>query len=161
MAEQDPPGVHPDNIAADVLAADRRATAIKLRARGATWPEVARVAGYDSPAAAHRDVGRALEEATMRAETTADQHRDTAHMRLEYLLSEAMDIIGTETMHDLEGNPVGTDGRVITLRAIDESRRLVESLAKLNGVATPAKEETGSLGPMRIEIVGVDPGSII
>jgi hypothetical protein len=156
----EPTGVHPDNIAADALAADRRAVAVRLRARGATWPEVARTAGYDSPAAAFRDVGAAMAESTMRAETTADQHRDEAHLRLEYLLSEAMDIIGTETMTDLDGNPVGTDGRVISLRAIDESRRLVESIAKLNGVATPAKEDT-SAGPMRIEIVGIDPTDII
>src|SRR5690606_33912098 len=70
-----------ENIAADVLAAQRREKAIRLRVRGAHWSEISSACGYPSPAAALADVGRAMAEATRRAEETADAMRDTANLR--------------------------------------------------------------------------------
>lgn len=150
-----------NNIAADALAASRREQAVRLRARGATWPEIVRACGYDSPSQALRDVGAAMAEATMRAELTADQMRDEASLRLDVLFNEAMQLVGTETTLNLDGEPVGTDGRLITLRAIDEARRIVMDKAKMDGIAAPAKAEEEKAGPMRIEIVGVDPSELI
>ena len=72
-----------------------------------------------------------------------------------------MQLVGTETTLNLDGEPVGTDGRLITLRAIDEARRIVMDKAKMDGIAAPTKAEEEKAGPMRIEIVGVDPSELI
>lgn len=144
-----------DNIAEAALAADRLRAAIRLRVRGAHWNEIADRCGFPSPAAALRAVGQAMAEATMRAEETADQMRDTANLRLEHLLGQTLDMLDADApeTYDSEGNPTGpADDRAVKLRAVDEARRLVESLAKLNGVKAPEAEERDDSG---IRIIGV------
>lgn len=149
-----------ENVAQAALDADRRARAIDLRVRGASWSEIARTAGYSSAAAALRDVGEAMAEATLRAEETADMMRDTANLRLEHLLGEAMKMIREEapTLYDEDGNEQASDDRAVRLRAVDESRRLVESIVKLNGVKPP---EAAAEKVKTIRIVGIDPSEII
>jgi hypothetical protein len=145
-----------DNIAEQALAAERLRTAIDLRARGAHWQEVCDACGYSSPAAALRAVGAAMAAATQRAEMTADQMRDEATLRLERLLGDAMAMIAPveRETYDNEGNPTGLeDDRAVRLRAVDESRRIVESIAKLQRLDKRTDEATEDSSGIRI--VGV------
>lgn len=152
-----------DNIAQDVLDADRRRKAVLLRVKGAHWSEIRDACNYPSATAALADVGHAMAEATRRAEETADMMRDTANLRLESLLKSTLDMLdetAPET-YDNEGNPLGPgDDRAVRLRAVDEARRLVGDITKLNGVDKPSKDESVD-DVQTIRIVGVDPSSII
>lgn len=150
-----------DNVAQRALAADRRRKAIELRVKGAHWSEIARTCDYPSPAAALRDVGEAMADATLRAEETADSMRDTANLRLEHLLSEAMKMINEDApvQYDAEGNELNADDRAVRLRAVDESRRLVESIVKLNGVKPPETE--GADDKLTIRVVGINPADLV
>jgi hypothetical protein len=150
-----------DNIAEDALRADALRHAIRLRVKGAHWSEIADACGFPSPAAALAAVGRAMADATLRAEETADSMRNTANLRLEHLLGETLRLLESDApvRYDEDGNDVTPDDRAVKLRAVDEARRLVESITKLNGVATPDKD-TGADGPMQIQIVGVDPADL-
>lgn len=149
-----------ENIAADVLAAERLTRAIRLRVRGAHWNEIADRCGFPSAGAALRAVGEAMASATLRAEETADQMRDTANLRLEHLLGETLSMLDEEapTQYDSEGNPYQPDDRPVKLRAVDEARRLVESLAKLNKL-----DKMGDDGDkvQKIQIVGIDPSDLL
>ena len=145
-----------DNIAEQALAAERLRTAIDLRARGAHWSEVASQCGYPSPAAALRAVGAAMAAATQRAEETGDSMRDTAQLRLERLLGDAMAMIAPveRETYDSEGNPTGLeDDRAVRLRAVDESRRIVADLVKLQRLDKRTDEATEDSSGIRI--VGV------
>jgi hypothetical protein len=136
------------NIAGDALAAMNLDRALTLRLRGAHWNEIAKSCGYPSPAAALRAVGEAMAAATMRAEETADSMRDTANLRLEHLLHETLGMLDDEApvTYDEDGNPLVADDRAVKLRAVDEARRLVESITKLNGVTAPKEEATDNDG---------------
>lgn len=149
-----------DSIAQDALDAARLEQALKLRVLGAHWDEIARTCGYPSPKAALTDVGRAMGAATQRAEETADSMRDTANLRLEHLLRQTLGMLAEETpeRYDEDGNPLASDDRAVKLRAVDEARRLVESITKLNKLDAP---ENDGDGPLRIEIVGIDPQSLV
>jgi hypothetical protein len=151
-----------DNIAEAAEAADRRTRAIRLRVRGAHWSEIAERCGYPSTSAALQDVGRAMAEATQRAEETADSMRDTANLRLEHLLSETLDMLDADApvRYDEDQNEIVADDRAVKLRAVDEARRLVEAITKLNGVSTPAGEANDG-SPMKIQIVGINPSDLV
>ena len=135
-----------DNIAADVLAADQVRKAVDLRVRGAHWNEIAQACGYPSPAAALKAVGEAMAASTQRATETADSMRDTANLRLEHLLRETLGMLAADAPMDLEGNQ--PDDRAVKLRAVDEARRLVESITKLNKLDTAS--ETADAPGIRI-----------
>lgn len=153
-----------DNIAEQALSAERLRTAIDMRSRGANWGEVASQCGYSSPAAALRAVGAAMAAATMRAEMTADQMRDEATLRLERLLSDAMSMIAPveSSGYDPDGNPLpDEDDRAVRLRAVDESRRIVESIAKMQGVAVPAKGDVAGEDRTGVRIIGLAVDQII
>lgn len=149
-----------ENIAEDLVAAERLDRAVRLRVRGAHWDEIARACGYTdregrpSPAAALRAVGEAMAAATQRAEETADSMRDTANLRLNHLFGETLKMLEADApaVYDEEGNEVTPDDRAVKLRAVDEARRLVESIAKLNGVTAP-KDDSGESDAGSIRIV--------
>lgn len=149
------------NIAQDVLDANRLDLAIKLRVRGAHWNEIAKQCGFPSASAALTAVGKAMAAATQRAEETAESMRDTANLRLEHLLGETLGMLAAEApeRYDEDGNPMVADDRAVKLRAVDEARRLVESITKLNGVATPP--ETDQKDVLRIQVVGIDPKDLV
>lgn len=150
-----------DNIAEDLLAAQRLEQAVRLRSKGAHWSEVAEACGYPSPRAALQAVGEAMAAATLRAEMTADQMRDEATLRLEHLFREALGMTKPErhVSYDENGNEVVADDRSVRLKAVDEARRLVESMNKLNGVG-PAKADEGE-GVPTIRIVGIRPEDLV
>lgn len=137
-----------DNIADDLVVQVNLDRAIRMRRDGAHWPEVAGACGFDSPAAALRAVGNAMAAATMRAEMTADQYRDEANLRLAHLYGESVKMITEEapTVYDQDGNELNADDRAVRLRAVDEARRLVESINKLNGVGAPKEDDTDASG---------------
>lgn len=150
-----------DNIADDLLAAQNLDRAVKMRRDGANWSEVARECNYASPRAALAAVGKAMAEATSRAEMTADQHRDEANLQLEHLFAETLKMLRADApeSYDSEGNPIATDDRAVKLRAVDEARRLVESKLKLNGVTAPKAEDSDTVQTIRI--VGLDPRDLV
>lgn len=150
-----------DNIARDALEASRLQRALDLRVRGAHWDEIARACQYPSARAALTAVGEAMAAATQRAEETADSMRDTANLRLEHLLRQTLTMLAEEApeRYDEDGNPLASDDRAVKLRAVDEARRLVESITKLNGVDKPS--DTDASDTLKIQIVGVDPSALI
>lgn len=156
-----------DNVAAELLAQQKLERAMRLRIRGAHWSEVAAKCDYldatgkPSAVMALRAVGDAMAKATARAEETADTMRDTANLRLEHLLSETLDMLDAEApaTYDQDGNELTPDDRAVKLRAVDEARRLVESIAKLNGVTAPKTEDDSGIPTIRI--VGLDPKDLV
>ena len=151
-----------DNIAQEALDATRLRRAIDLRVRGAHWNEIADACGFPSAAAALKAVGEAMAAATQRAAETADSMRDTANLRLEALLRSTLDMLEADApeVYDEDGNPVVGDDRAVRLRAVDEARRIVADITKLNGVATPDKADPGDQ-VQKIQIVGVNPADLV
>lgn len=149
-----------DNVAQQALDAMNLEEAIRLRVRGAHWREVADACGFSSPAAALKAVGAAMAAATQRAEETADMMRDTAQMRYESLLADALSMVAHEEhlVYDKEGNEVGVeDDRSVRLRAVDEARRIVESITKLQQLDKVKDEpDTGDQGGIRILGVAIE-----
>ncbi|AKA61740.1 Rnase E [Streptomyces phage TP1604] len=162
-ATEEGTGTMPDNIAQDVLDQQNLDRAIRLRVRGAHWSEIAASCGFSSPAAALRAVGEAMASATARTEETADQMRDTANLRLESLLKSTLDMLDADApvQYDADGNELSSDDRAVKLRAVDEARRLVTDLAKLNGVDKPAKDTGSGDDVPTIRIVGLDPKDLV
>lgn len=150
-------------IAQEVLDQQNLDRAIKLRVRGAHWSEIADACGYATPAAALRAVGEAMADATRRSEETADQMRDTANLRLEHLLKATLDMLDADApvQYDADGNELSPDDRAVKLRAVDEARRLVTDITKLNGVDKPAKDPGDGEDVPTIRIVGLDPKDLI
>lgn len=144
------------NVAKQTLAAVNLDLAIKMRVRGAHWNEIADKCGYSSPAAALKAVGSAMSKAVARAEETADQLRDTASMRLEALLSEAWDMIESQSVMDEDGNIM--DDRPVRLKAVTTAQRIVAEKAKLDGLYQNLK---GAEDQDRIIIIGLDPEDVV
>lgn len=147
------------SIAQETLDAVNLARAVRMRARGVPWSKVAKECEFPSPRAALEAVGKAMAEATMRAEMTVDQYRDEATMRLEHLLGETLDMLDADApeTYDAEGNPLTSDDRAVKLRAVDEARRLTLELAKLGGAdKAPATDDDKESGGIRIIGVAVE-----
>lgn len=151
------------SIAQEVLDQQNLDRAIRLRVRGAHWNEIAGACGFSSPAAALRAVGAAMADATLRAEETADQMRDTANLRLEHLLKSTLDMLDADTpvLYDADGNELASDDRAVKLRAVDEARRLVTDITKLNGVDKPVKDPGDGEDIPTIRIIGLDPKDLV
>lgn len=150
-----------DNVAQRALDAVRLDEAVKLRVKGAHWNEIASRCGYPSPGAALRAVGEAMAAATQRATETVDMMRDTAQMRYESLLSDTLAMLSEEApeTYDADGNPLGSDDRAVRLRGIDEARRIVTDLAKLQQLDKVKDEAGADKGGVRI--IGVAVSDII
>lgn len=147
-----------DSIADDLVAAQNLEQAVKMRCKGATWPEIAAACGYTDddgnpiPSAALRAVGAAMAAATLRAEMTADQYRDEANLRLDHLLAESLKMSRSErhVTFDENGNEIVQDDRSVRLKAVDEARRLIEAQLKLNGVGAPKPDDQADTGGIRV-----------
>lgn len=150
-----------DNIAQDVLDAQNLERAVKMRARGHHWSEVAKQCGFSSPQAALKAVGEAMAAATMRADATVEQYRDEANLRLEALLKDTLDMLDQDApeTYDNDGNPTGqADDRAVKLRAVDEARRIIGDLVKLNGADQKPEQEDGAA---QVLVVGIRPEDIV
>lgn len=148
------------NVAQQTLDALNLDRAIKLRVKGAHWSEVAAECGFSSPAAALRAVGVAMEAATQRATETADQMRNTAQMRYESLLSDTLKMLDADApeTYDADGNPNTPDDRAVKLRAVDEARRIITDIAKLQRLDKVKDEPSEQL---TVRLVGIDPRDIV
>lgn len=149
-----------DNIAQDALDAQNLDKAVRMRAAGHHWTEVAKACGFPNARAALKAVGDAMAEATMRAELTVDQYRDEANLRLERLLKDTLDMLGQDApeTYDAEGNPQFSDDRPVKLRAVDEARRLVADIVKLNGADQPTEDKDTVA---QVLVVGINPEDIV
>jgi hypothetical protein len=145
------------NVAKQMLAAVQVDKAVRLRAAGAHWREVADQCGYSSPAAALKAVGAAMQAATLRAEQTADDMRAETQLRLESLLGDALGMIAAETFYGDKGQEL--DDRPHRLKAVETARKIVADLTKLNGLDKPA--ETAPEDVPTIRVVGVDPSEVV
>ena len=89
--------------------------------------------------------------------------RDTANLRLEHLLRSTLDMMDQDApdVYDKDGNASSPDDRAVKLRAVDEARRLVTDLAKINGIDKPVKDPNGGDDVQTIRIVGLDPRDMI
>lgn len=144
------------NVAKQMLAAVQVDKAMKLRASGAHWREVADSCGYASPAAALKAVGEAMKAATLRAEQTADEMRAETQLRLEALLNDALGMIAPEVFYGEKGNEL--DDRPHRLKAVDTARRIVADLTKLNGL--DKAEEEVQAAPM-VQVIGIMPEDLV
>lgn len=144
-----------DNVAAELLRQQNLDRAVRLRVEGAHWDEIARTCNYPSPAAALRAVGDAMAAATLRADETADQARDTAALRLELLFAETLSMMRADapTIYDENGNEITPDDRAVKLRAVDEARRLIGDMAKLGGYDKPPAADAEAAGAGGIRII--------
>lgn len=150
MSERD------QNVAKQLLSTVRRDKATGMRAAGYNWREVADACGYSSPAAALKDVGAALKEATQRADASADELLDGTLLRLEGLLRAAIEMIEPETFYGEKGQEL--DDRPARLKGVEAARKLVMDMAKLQGVDRPVEEKSTE---QTIRIIGLDPSDIV
>lgn len=145
------------DVAKQMLAAVQAEKAMRMRVKGAHWREVADACGYSSPAAALKAVGEAMKAASLRAEMTADEMRTEATLRLESLLSSAIEMIEPETFYGEKGQEL--DDRAQRIRAVATAQKIIMAMAKLNGIDKPEEEQSEEIPTVRI--IGIDPSEII
>lgn len=153
------------NAAEQLAVARRRAEAIRLKATGQTWQQVADALGYSSRGAACQDIKRALEQeredlgdavATYRGLELARLERytevatevlDRDHVAVSQgrIVREGLPYIDEETgrakIDEGRGAPVLDD--MPKLKAVGELRQLSESRRKLLGLDVPVRQEFG------------------
>jgi hypothetical protein len=142
------------NVAEQATAAMQLDKAVKMRVKGAHWNEIAAACGYATPAAALQAVGEAMAAATSRATATVDQYRDEAELRLGSLLKSTLDMLDESAPYDEDGNQ--PDDRAVRLRAVDEARRIVADLGKLQGLEKPVADTPDENHGIRIIGVAVE-----
>ena len=131
----------------EITAADRKARAVELRARGYSFQQIADTLGYSSPSGASKAYHSALRE---RPAQNVDELRAEAAGRYEYLLHEAMTqvadpgptysaigrLVCYDDTHPLAGQPVPNQS--VKTRAIESARKLISDYMQLNAV-TPGR----------------------
>ncbi|MFJ3923025.1 hypothetical protein [Streptomyces sp. NPDC090022] len=139
-------------------AAERDAKAAQMRARGATYQEIADALGYYDKSHAWRQLQavrkRVLKPAVEEMVAVEMEQLDQLYVAaLEILERSHLAISQGKVMVDAEGRPILDDGP--RLAAIREMRMLRESYRKLYGL--DAEKKVNISGGVRYEIVGVDP----
>lgn len=120
--------------------ADRRKQLVAYRRQGVRYDDQ-RIAdlGYNSPAAARKDLVRALEQARDEQAAEVSVYRQEENERLDALLEAAWPrATRPHPILDREGNVVGEE---IDVRAVDTILRLMDRRAKLNGLDAPVRTE--------------------
>ncbi len=131
----------------EITAADRKAKAVDLRARGYTFAQIADALGYSHASAASKAFHAALRE---RPAQNVDQLRAEAATRYEYLLAESVrqiddpgprvSAIGKVAVYP-PGHPkagqIVEDGS-IRARGIDNARKVIGDYVRLTGAAPAA-----------------------
>lgn len=102
----------------------RRKQAVALRLGGAPWQAISDQLGYSGPAAACKDVGRALAASAQELRQGADQLRTLQHQRYERLLMAVW--------------PQAVQG---DLRANERAERLINRISELHGLNAPIQHE--------------------
>lgn len=122
---------------------ERDTRAVALRARGATYQQIADELDYSDRSTAHRAVKALL--LAIPAEEVAELRRVEGE-RLEYYMREALAVLERDHLHISQGGKVVRDDedRIVyddgpKLAAIRELRMLSERRAKLFGLDAPVK----------------------
>ncbi|MFF3547058.1 hypothetical protein ACFYXD_35135 [Streptomyces platensis] len=118
----------------------RRTALLRLRRQGIRYDdERILVLGYASPAAARRDLNRALEAHRDEEATEVSIYRQQENERLDALLEAAWPRATQPTpVYSKDGQVVGEE---LDMRAVDTVLRLMDRRAKLNGLDMPVKSE--------------------
>jgi hypothetical protein len=132
----------------------RRTKLLKLRREGVRYDDQ-RVEdlGYSSPAAARKDIVRALEAHREEEKAEVGIYRQQENERLDALLEAAWPRATTPTP------VISKDGEVIDhvldMRAVDTVLRLMDRRAKLNGLDMPVKAELSGPGGGAVPLTAV------
>lgn len=137
-----------------VAVAERRAKAVRLRAAGLGYEEIARQVGLKSADLARVDVHRAL--AALRTEP-AEEMRALESERLDFLWRTVMQVLSRthyvvsngKVMH-LNGEPMRDDDPA--LRAVAALLQIQQRRAKLHGLDAPKQVEVITLDAVEAEI---------
>lgn len=135
----------------------RRAKAVEMRCKGATWDQIAAACGYAGRESACTDIRRFREQTRVEAEEKLEELRALEVDRLDMLIRAAVEVLerkhvtisggkvirmvadGEVAEEGEAGEPLIDDGP--TLQAIDRIAKLSESRRKLLGVDAPVKLE--------------------
>jgi hypothetical protein len=141
--------------------AAKDAEAARLRARGMSYPAIARELGYASHSSAVDAVARALADITREpAEelvTIELERLDAILVRMHGVMDSTHYVVSRGEVVEHEGAPLVDDGPVIA--AAMAILRIEESRRKLLGLDAETKVSVS--GGVRYEIVGVSPDEII
>lgn len=125
----------------DVAERDRKA--MELHARGRTWQQIADELGYSDRAHACKQVMRAYARADKQP---VEAMRESMNGKLEKLYQMAMEVAEARHLKVVNGSVVfdPEQGGVMeddapVLAAIDRMTRLLERMAKVNGIDAPTK----------------------
>lgn len=137
-----------------VAVAERRAKAVRLRAAGLGYEEIARQVGLKSADLARVDVHRAL--AALRTEPV-EEMRALESERLDFLWRTVMQVLSRthyvvsngKVMH-LNGEPMRDDDPA--LRAVAALLQIQQRRAKLHGLDAPKQVEVITLDAVEAEI---------
>jgi len=121
----------------------RRAEAVKLRARGKTFQEIANALSIGL-ATAHLDVRTAMTEIAKDAEENAQTERGTQLARLERALLVVESVLANA--------PNAENGEELQLKALDRLLKIQDHGAKLLGLYAPEKRELNA----KVAAVGLD-----
>ncbi len=122
----------------------RRAEAVKLRAHGKTFQEIADTLSIGL-ATAHLDVRTAMTEIAKEAEENVLAERGTELSRLQRAISVVEDILGHLEPTGAEGDDDALDAiessRELKLKALDRLVKIQDQRAKLLGLYAPEKKD--------------------
>ncbi|MFH9425950.1 hypothetical protein [Streptomyces sp. NPDC017529] len=118
----------------------RRTRLLELRRQGVRYDdERILTLGYSSPAAARRDLNRALAAHRDEEATEVSVYRQQENERLDALLEAAWPrATQPSPVFDKDGNVVD---HALDMRAVDTVLRLMDRRAKLNGLDAPVRTE--------------------
>lgn len=149
-----------------VLVAERRARAVAMRVAGTPWAAIASALGYSGPAAACKDVSRALEASRRALGLAADELRELELARLDVAHQAAQEVLqarhlahsGGKVVRDVDssGNEVTLTDHGPVLAAIDRVVKVSESRRKLLGLDAPERIRSESTSTVRFVVEGVD-----
>lgn len=133
----------------------RRAKAVEMRIKGATWQQIADECGYADRGAACTDIRRFREETRAEAEEKLAELRALEVDRLDLLIAKAFEVLerkhltisGGKVIRMIADGEVAEDGEPgealvddgPTLAAIDRITKLSESRRKLLGLDSPVQ----------------------
>lgn len=122
-------------MAQRAFTADRRRKAVALALAGAGWDQIAEQLDYASRGAAHTDINRFLEQNIKEGSANAEILRELNRLRLERLL-----VVATR------------DAMTGDMKAVEASRRLVETINKMYGIGTTMRVEHITIDAVDAEI---------
>lgn len=128
----------PASLAQRAATAERRKKAINLALLGASWDQIAEQLGYADRGSAHKDVQRSLEQNLKEGSANGELLRELNRLRLERLLLVAL-----------------KDALAGDIKAVEASRRLIESINKMYNIGTTMRVEHITIDQVDAEIAAL------